>query len=41
MNVLFKSLGLLHVGHTAVLSGAVYAKSALWGRTFRRIDRPP
>ena len=42
MNVLFKALGLLLAGYvlTAILSGAVYAKSGVWGRTFRRTDRP-
>jgi hypothetical protein len=42
MNVLFKALGLLLAGYVvmAVLRGAVYAKSAVWGRTFRRIDQP-
>jgi hypothetical protein len=42
MNVLFKALGLLLAGYVvmAVLNGTVYAKSAVWGRTFRRMDRP-
>jgi len=40
MNVLFEALGLL-AGYVvmAVLSGAVYAKSAVRGRTFRRMDQ--
>jgi hypothetical protein len=42
VNVFFKVLGLLLAGYVvmAVLSGAVYAKSGVWGRTFRRMDRP-
>ena len=42
MNVFFKALGLLVAGYVlmAVLSGAVYAKSGVWVRTFRRTDRP-
>ena len=42
MNILFKALGLLLACYVvmAVLSGAVYAKSAVWGRTFRRMDQP-
>lgn len=36
MNVSFKALGLLLAGYVmmAVLNGAVYAKSGVWGRTF-------
>lgn len=42
MNGLFKALGLLLAGYVAiaVLSGSVYAKSGVWGRTLRRTDRP-
>ncbi|MEP6549418.1 MAG: hypothetical protein ABJD53_18310 [Gammaproteobacteria bacterium] len=42
MNGLFKALGLLLAGYVgiAVLSGSVYAKSGVWGRTFRRTDGP-
>ena len=42
MNTLFRALGLLLAGYivVAVLSGAVYAKSAVWGRTFRRAEKP-
>jgi hypothetical protein len=42
MNVSFKALGLLLAGCVvmAVLSGTVYAKSAVCGRTFLRTDRP-
>ena len=42
MNTLFGALGLLLAGYivVAVLSGAVYAKSGVWGRTFRRADEP-
>jgi hypothetical protein len=42
MNTLFGALGLLLAGYivVAVLSGAVYAKSGLWGRTFTRADEP-
>ena len=42
MNGLFKTLGLLLAGYVviAVLSGTVYAKSGVWGRTFRRLDEP-
>jgi succinate dehydrogenase/fumarate reductase cytochrome b subunit len=42
MSALFRVLGLLLAGYivVAVLSGAVYAKSAVWGRTFRRAEEP-
>lgn len=42
MNGLFKALGLLLAGYVVIagLSGAVYAKSGVWGDTFRRLDRP-
>lgn len=42
MNVFFKTLGLLLAGYVviSVLNGAVYAKSGVWGRTFRRMDGP-
>lgn len=42
MNILFKALGFLLAGYVAisVLNGAVYAKSAVCGRTFRRMDGP-
>jgi hypothetical protein len=42
MNALFRALGLLLAGYivVAVLSGAVYAKSGVWGRTFKRAEMP-
>ncbi len=42
MGVLFKAMGLLLAGYVimAVVTGAVYAKSGVWGRTLRRMDRP-
>jgi hypothetical protein len=42
MNALFRALGLLLAGYivVAVLNGAVYAKSGVWGRTFRRAEKP-
>jgi hypothetical protein len=42
MNVLFKAPGFLLVGYVvvAVLSGAAYTKSGVWGRTFRRMEGP-
>lgn len=42
MTALFQALGLLVAGYivVAVLSGAVYAKSGVWGRTFRRAEKP-
>lgn len=42
MNALFRALGLLLAGYivVAVLNGAVYAKSGVWGRTFRRDEKP-
>ena len=42
MNAVFQALGLLLAGYivVAVLHGAVYAKSGIWGRTFRRAEQP-
>jgi len=42
MHGLFKALGLLVAGYVliAILSGAVYVKSGIWSRAFRRTDRP-
>ena len=42
MNFLFKALGFVLAGYVviAVLCGEVYAKSGVWGRTFRRMDGP-
>lgn len=42
MNGLFTALGVLVAGYVvlAVLNGSVYAKSGVWGRTFRRLDQP-
>jgi hypothetical protein len=42
VNTLFRALGLLLACYivVAVLSGAVYAKSAVWGRTFRCAEEP-
>jgi hypothetical protein len=40
MTLLFKLLGLLLACYVAqaVLTGTVYAKSGVWGRTFTRTD---
>jgi hypothetical protein len=42
MSRLFDALGVLLAGYVvmAVVNGAVYAKSGVWGRTFRRVDEP-
>jgi hypothetical protein len=42
MKSFFWTLGLLLAGYIvlALLSGAVYARSAAWGRTFRRAEEP-
>ena len=42
MNALFRALGLLLAGYivVAVLSGALYAKSGVWGRSFKRSEMP-
>jgi len=42
MSALFRALGLLLLGYivVAVLSGAVYARSRVWGRTFTRAEQP-
>lgn len=42
MSTAFKSLGLMvavYVAHS-VITGAVYARHGMWGRTFRREDEP-
>ncbi|HEU4623965.1 MAG TPA: hypothetical protein VFS52_04335 [Steroidobacteraceae bacterium] len=42
MHALFRVLGVLLAGYIvlALLSGAVYAKSGPWGRTFTRAEEP-
>jgi len=42
MTGLFKGLGLLLAGYifVAILSGEVYARSGVWGRTFNRAEEP-
>jgi hypothetical protein len=41
MDAIFKVLELLIAGYfvLAALNGAIYAKSGVWGRAFRRTDR--